>query len=51
MEEIKLASVKFKADYNKIFNSDIIIDLLKVLGCGVEVKSKHQIWKTNGKRI
>ena len=30
-----------KADYNKIFNSDIIIDLLKVLGCGVEVKSKH----------
>ncbi|MBR6543146.1 MAG: DNA topoisomerase, partial [Anaerotignum sp.] len=31
-----------KADYNKIFNNDIIIDLLKVLGCGVEVKaSKH----------
>ena len=31
-----------KADYNKIFNSDIIIDLLKVLGCGVEVKSKQE---------
>lgn len=30
-----------KADYNKIFNSDIITDLLKVLGCGVEIKSKH----------
>ena len=29
-----------KADYDKIFKSDIIIDLLKVLGCGVEVKSK-----------
>lgn len=30
-----------KADYNKIFNNDIIIDLLKVLGCGVEIKTKH----------
>ena len=30
-----------KADYPKIFKSDIIIDLLKVLGCGVEIKSKH----------
>lgn len=30
-----------KADYNKIFNNDIITDLLKVLGCGVEIKSKH----------
>ncbi len=29
-----------KADYDKIFKSDIIVDLLKVLGCGVEVKSK-----------
>lgn len=29
-----------KADLNKIFKSDIITDLLKVLGCGVEVKSK-----------
>lgn len=30
-----------KADYEKIFKSDIIVDLLKVLGCGVEIKSKH----------
>lgn len=29
-----------KADYNKVFKSDIITDLVKVLGCGVEVKSK-----------
>lgn len=29
-----------KADYNKIFKNDIITDLIKVLGCGVEVKSK-----------
>lgn len=29
-----------KADYNKIFKSDIITDLVKVLGCGVQVKSK-----------
>ncbi len=30
-----------KADYGKIFKSDIITDLLKVLGCGVEVKDKR----------
>ncbi len=30
-----------KADYDKIFKSDIIVDLLKVIGCGVEIKSKH----------
>lgn len=29
-----------KSDYNKIFKSDIITDLIKVLGCGVEVSSK-----------
>ncbi|HHW45860.1 MAG TPA: DNA topoisomerase [Clostridiales bacterium] len=29
-----------KADYAKIFKNDIITDLIKVLGCGVEVKSK-----------
>ena len=29
-----------KAEYNRIFDSDIIIDLLKVLGCGVEIKTK-----------
>ena len=30
-----------KADYAKIFKSDIITDLLKVLGCGVEVQNKY----------
>ena len=30
-----------KADYIRIFKSDIITDLIKVLGCGVEVKDKH----------
>ena len=29
-----------KADYARIFKSEIITDLLKVLGCGVEVKGK-----------
>ncbi|MGN0572102.1 MAG: type IIA DNA topoisomerase subunit B [Candidatus Fimenecus sp.] len=29
-----------KADYTKIFKSDIITDLVKVLGCGVEVTGK-----------
>ncbi len=29
-----------KAGYDKIFKSEIITDLLKVMGCGVEVKSK-----------
>ncbi len=29
-----------KASYDRIFKSDIIIDLLKVIGCGVEIKSK-----------
>ncbi len=29
-----------KADYNKIFKSEIITDIIKVLGCGVEVTSK-----------
>lgn len=31
-----------KADYSKIFESDVIVDLVRVLGCGVEVKSKHK---------
>ena len=31
-----------KADFAKIFKSDIITDLLKVLGCGVEVQVKGQ---------
>ena len=30
-----------KADYAKIFKSEIIMDLLKVLGCGCEVQDKH----------
>ncbi|MCD8321927.1 MAG: toprim domain-containing protein [Oscillospiraceae bacterium] len=29
-----------KADYGRIFKSDIITDLLKVLGCGVEVEKR-----------
>lgn len=29
-----------KAEYTKIFKSEIITDLIKVLGCGVEVSSK-----------
>lgn len=29
-----------KCDYNRIFKSDIIVDLIKVLGCGVEVSGK-----------
>lgn len=30
-----------KADYKKIFESEIITDLVKVLGCGVEIQNKH----------
>jgi len=30
-----------KSNYDKIFKNEIITDLLKVLGCGVEIKSKH----------
>ena len=30
-----------KPDYDKIFKNEIITDLIKVLGCGVEVKTKH----------
>ena len=29
-----------KADYSKIFKNEIITDLIKVLGCGVEIKTK-----------
>ena len=29
-----------KAEFHKIFKNDIINDIIKVLGCGVEVKSK-----------
>ena len=31
-----------KADYDRIFKSEIITDLLKVIGCGVEVGGKHK---------
>jgi len=30
-----------KADYDRILQSDIITDLLRVLGCGVEIKQKQ----------
>ncbi|MDD7771376.1 MAG: toprim domain-containing protein [Firmicutes bacterium] len=30
-----------KADYGKIFKSEIITDLLRVIGCGIEVKDKR----------
>ncbi len=30
-----------KADYDKIFKSEIVVDLLRVIGCGVEIESKH----------
>jgi len=30
-----------KADYESIFKNEIIVDLLKVLGCGVEIKTRH----------
>ncbi len=30
-----------KAEYNHIFKSEIITDLIKVLGCGVEIRTKH----------
>ncbi len=30
-----------KAEYDKIFKSDIIVDLMRVLGCGVEIETKH----------
>ena len=29
-----------KADFDKIFKNDIITDLIRVLGCGVEVRTK-----------
>ncbi len=29
-----------KADYDKIFKNDIILDIIKVLGCGIQLKAK-----------
>ena len=31
-----------KATYDRIFKSEIIVDLIRVVGCGVEVKTKHK---------
>ena len=31
-----------KAEYDKIFKNDIIVDLIKVLGCGVEAGGRHK---------
>ena len=31
-----------KATYDRIFKSDIILDLLRVIGCGVEIQTKHK---------
>ena len=31
-----------KASVDEIFKNDIILDLLKVIGCGVEISSKHK---------
>lgn len=30
-----------KAEYDKIFKNEIIVDLLRILGCGVEIKTKN----------
>ncbi len=30
-----------KAEYDSIFKNDIIVDLIKVLGCGVEIRTRH----------
>ena len=30
-----------KANYEKIFSNAVVVDLVRILGCGVEVKSKH----------
>ena len=31
-----------KATYERIFKSEIIVDLLRVIGCGVEIQTKHK---------
>ena len=30
-----------KAEYNTIFKNEIIVDLIKVMGCGVEIQTRH----------
>lgn len=36
-----------KASFDKIFKNDIIVDLLKLIGCGVEVKGKKSSKENN----
>ena len=36
-----------KAEFDKIFKNEIITDLIKVLGCGIEIQSKHNKELTN----
>lgn len=36
-----------KVDYSRIFKSDIITDLVKIMGCGVEVQNKHHSQLSN----
>ena len=40
-----------KEDYPRIFKSDIIMDLLRVLGCGVEVKEGHYLHGRRRRRL
>lgn len=37
-----------KVDFDKIFKNEIITDLIKVIGCGVEIPSKHKGGKDMG---
>jgi DNA gyrase subunit B len=30
-----------KADYETIFKNDIVVDLIKVIGCGIEIQTRH----------
>ena len=32
-----------KADYDRIFKSEVITDLIKVMGCGVELGGKSKM--------
>lgn len=36
-----------KVDFSRIFKSDIITDLVKIMGCGVEVQNKHHSQLSN----
>ncbi len=38
-----------KSTYDKIFGNDIIVDLLRVIGCGVELESKTKVKAAKGK--